>query len=295
MVPQRRNKLRIWLGILVLASAAGALWLASNHVEVPEAVAAAKKFLARRDYEKALAECTKILEADPNLAEVLVMQGECLQRLGRIEEAMAVYARVENDGSDNALAARLTEASVFLQNGEITECLARLDMAEKVSPDSPTLVALKTSALTASGRRWESMPYLRKSLDAGVGDTLANLIYLGVPDQMPQPNEKYLELIVQNKDAIGAIGAARVAMALGLEERAATLLSLSRASHPELLEIAVQQATLHLNANRRAEFLTTLLTEATGLDSHPEYWLLLGRYSQETGKNDVAIRCYWKC
>lgn len=294
MVAQPKRRILRWFGLLLPALIIGVIWVSSDPTDVPQSIATARKLLVRRDYEKALQECQNILEVAPGLSEALLLKGECLQRLGRLEEAMSVYSEIENDGSESAFAARLTEASVFLPKGEIEKCLNMLDMAEKISPDSDALVALKASALTASGRRWESMPYLRKSLDAGVGDTLANLIYLAVPDQMPQPNEKYLELVVQNKDTIGAIGAARVAMALGLEDRAATFLNLSRKSHPELPEVYIQQATLFLNANRRSEFLATILSGGAELESHPEFWLLLGRYSQETGSNDVATRCYWE-
>jgi tetratricopeptide (TPR) repeat protein len=294
MAKQRRQKVLALLTVLSLIAAASTWWITSERADIPRGIMSARNSLLRRQYQKALEECNSLLNADPNLSDVLIVKGECLQRLDRIDEAMAVYAQIENDDSANSVAARLTEASVFLHRAEITKCLLKLNQAEAVSPDTPLLISLKASALTASGRRWESLPYLRGSLEAGVGDKLANLIYLAVPDQMPQPDEEYLAKVVQNKDTLGAIGAARVAMGMGFPERAESLLLLSRAHHPEVQEVHIQHATLLLDANRREEFLATLLAENISLESHPEYWLLLGRYSQETGHNDVAIRCYWE-
>jgi tetratricopeptide (TPR) repeat protein len=294
MAKQRRRIVVASLTALCLIAAALAWWTTSERVDIPRGIMAAKNALLRRQYEKALAECNSLLKADPHLSEVLIVKGECLQRLGRTDDAMTVYAQIENDGSTNAVAARLTEASVFLQRGEITKCLLTLDQAESVSPDSPVLISLKASALTASGRRWESMPYLRRSLDAGVGDTQANLIYLAVPDQMPRPDESYLAKVVQNKDTLGAIGAARISMALGFGDRAESFLLRSQASHPDVQEVYIQYATLLLNANRTEAFLATIFPESVSLESHPEYWVLLGRYFQETGHSDVAIRCYWE-
>ncbi|MFO0999838.1 MAG: FG-GAP-like repeat-containing protein [Planctomycetaceae bacterium] len=280
------------LAAMVVALCAGSFFLLPDRVNVPQAIAVAKRLMLSKDYEKALLECRRILSDRPDQTEAMIIEGECLQRLGRLDEAMRVYAAIGNDGSEQSLAARLTEASVYLQRGELTPCLAQLDIAEAIAPDSATLIALKANALTACGRRWESMPYLRKALDAGVGDPLANLIYLAVPDQMPQPNEKYLELVVQKKDPMGAIGAARIAMALGFTDRANELLSLAEQTNPQLPELHIQQSALYLNSNQTEKFLSKILKDSVNLKDHPEYWLLLGRFTQEAGQSDTAMRCY---
>ncbi|MCA9083191.1 MAG: VCBS repeat-containing protein [Planctomycetaceae bacterium] len=289
------NGLRaIWgLGVVIVAGLFIWWWLYPS-VDLPREIRSVRSLLRKGQFQEAIVECDQLLRVAPAESEVLVVKGECLQRLNRLDEAMKVFAVVENDGTQHALAARLTEASVFLQQGMLTSCLSKLDQAERISADSPTLFALKASALTAAGLRWESMPYLRKSLDAGVGDTLANLIYLAVPDQMPQPNENYLELVLKNEDEVGSVGAARVAMALGISDRAESLLSRTVAGNPTLDEARIQLATLYLNSNRYAEFFETLLTGGTRLRNHPEFWLLVGRYMQETGQGRTAIRCYWE-
>ena len=273
-----------------------ALWLFFRQFSVNTAASLrqARRDLSTGNYEQAISGCDKLLTRSPGLTDALIVKGESLQRLNRIDEALQIYAQIPDDDLQHSASARLTEASVFLQQGNIVEAQTRLELVENISPDEPLLGPLMMNALTAAGRRWESMPYLRSSLEKEVGDTLTNLIYLAVPDQMPQPNEAFLATMIKRKDSLGALGAARVAVALGEVDRAIIFLEHCRANHPELVEARLQHATLMLNENRQKEFRQIITENFAALMDHPDYWLLCGRSAQESGHPKVAIRCYWE-
>ena len=279
--------------LLVVSSA---FWLLFSHfsVDTTDGLRQVESELSSGKYEQAIAGCDKLLTRSPGLTDALIVKGESLQRLNRIDEALQVYSQIPDNDAEHSVSARLTEASIFLQRGNIVAAQQRLELVESISPSEPLLGPLMMNALTAAGRRWESMPYLRNSLAEEVGDTLTNLIYLAVPDQMPQPNEAFLATVINRKDSLGALGAARVAMALGEVDRAIIFLEHCRVNHPELAEARLQYATLMLNENRQKEFRKIISENTAAMTDHPDYWLLCGREAQESGNPKVAIRCYWE-
>lgn len=248
-------------------------------------------YVANRQPEKVQSEFL----SSETIAEQALDRGQRLQQLGKFELAIAEFEKVPQDAGDLAVAARIAQASTLLNLGYLVDAEDQLNRLAEISPGDPYLLNLRQGLLTAAGRRWESRKDLTQLLQLGVGKTRTYLIYLANLHEMPAPDEDYFERIVAVGDAWGSLGAARVAMALNSDKSAINHLRKTLDEKPDSTEAKVQLAGFLLDQGRGDDFQKYITTFSKQDFQHPVIWMLQGRWAQEQGQNDVAIRCYWEC
>ena len=228
-------------------------------------------------------------EMDPATALAV---GETLQRQGEVQRAFEMYDRVPDDAGKYALAARLTQFSALIASGRLLEAEKYLDRAAAIEPDNERVLSGRVSLLSLSGRRWESLPYLREAIRRDLPQKMTSLIYLTNIHQMPAPDEEYLRRFTEGGDPYGLLCAGRIAAGVDLEERAMDLLLQSRRMMPSLVETSVQIADRLLETGKLDILAAWQSNMPEGGEAHPLLWAVRGKFAQENGQPEAALRCY---
>ena len=286
-----RRTASLLIGLIILISAAGGLVLILK--QPPLRFDEAKEALTERRLRDAEAIAQAWLKLHPDDVEGLVVLGEALQRQGKIAEAVEVYQRISPASGEKGTSALLAMASILIQQGRLEEAERALKRINPSPAQAPVADGLQVTLLSLSGRRWESMPYIHKSLRSG-GDPLMKLIYLANPDEMPAPPEDLLAKMFKVRDPLGALGCGRVAASLGRTEQAMSLVSECLQKRPELIEAHVLKGLLLLDSGDLDGFDRWVSELPGAAEVHPTIWFLKGRRAQDAGQRPEAIRCFWE-
>jgi tetratricopeptide (TPR) repeat protein len=206
-----------------------------------------QRLLARNRFAEAEELARRALKRHPQDAEVLLVLGESLQRQGRVDEALDIYSRIPETAGEQFAKASLVIASIALHQGRLAEAERRIQSVNPERIDRSVIDGLQVTLLSLCGRRWESLPYVQRTLTT-VGDRRMKLIFLANPDEMPAPPEDVFAGMFQVRDPLGTLGCARVAASLGRTEQALELVRDCLAKRPDLIEAHVLLGTLYLDA-----------------------------------------------
>jgi tetratricopeptide (TPR) repeat protein len=122
-----------------------------------------QKFLARFEFEKAIAELNEAQKLNPELPRLYYSQGLCYYKLGRNREAIDAFekelSRRPQDFTTNYYLALLQESE-----GNLDAARQRLDAALKVSPEAVETNALLGKILVKQGRDAEALAPMEKAV-----------------------------------------------------------------------------------------------------------------------------------
>lgn len=283
----------LWFGSLLCLAVVLFLCLLRGRLQTTAEVDSIKLGLSQRRYGDAERSARKWLRSHPDDMGVTLLLGEALQRQGHLSESLDAYQRIPANAGKTSVAARLASASILLSRGRLNDAEQTL-----LSVTEPSAINLHADGLwvtlySLSGRRWESMPALQRTVPTA-SDRLMKLILLANPDEMPAPPEDVFAKMFAVRDPLGALGCARVAASLGRGEQALSLVQECLAKRPELVEAYVVLGGLLLDQGETTAVDSLLRRLPAGSDQHPGIWYLKGRHAQEAGNALGAIRCYWE-
>ncbi len=288
--PRRRNLLLL-TGVIAISVVGLGGWLLFQKPRL--SFDQVKRALKERRISEAEMLARSWLASHPRDIDAMIVLGESLQRQGNISDAIDVYQRVPSDSGEKGATVILAMASIFLHQGRLEDAETRLLQIKPTSAQAPIVDGLWVTLLSLSGRRWESIPYLHRTLDSP-SDPLMTLIYLANLDEMPAPPDDVLARMLKIRDPLGVLGCGRVAAALGRTEQATNLVRECLAKRPELIEAHVLQGLLYLDAGELNNFDQWVRGLPKAAVAHPSIWFLQGRHAQDVGRREVAIRCYWE-
>ena len=232
-------------------------------------------------------------ESYPKDMDAQIALGDVLQRLGSNAEAVEIYRRVPDEAGQHRMTAQLGIVSIFLRQGRLDEAESILRTV-KLDPSHTDIAnGLSVTLLSLSGRQWESIPYLQRTLNK-VGDRLMTLIYLANPDEMPAPPEEVFAKMLRVRDPLGLHGCARIAASVGRKEQALKLVRECLSMRSNFVEAQITLGTLLIDSGNEAEFEDWLAKLPGTADEHPMIWFLRGRRAQDRDHRQEAIRCYWE-
>lgn len=259
----------------------------------PPSLNDAKKALTSRRLTVAESISRSWLKSHRGDADAILVLGESLQRQGKITEAIEAYDMMPKEAGRQFSIASIAMASMLLREGRLEEAESRL-LSMKPDPNQSTLVdGLWVTLLSLAGRRWESMPYLQRSLVSS-GDPLMNLIYLANPDEMPAPPEDVLAKMLKVRDPLGSLGVARVAASLGRQPLANELIGEVLTKRPDLIDAHALKGLLLLDEGKVEAFDEWARSLPDQANAYPSIWFLKGRCAQDLGNRPEAIRCFWE-
>jgi len=272
------------------ATAAYTAWHRSQRV--PE-LAEIRWALLEQDYTRVSEIARQRLSRNPQEIDTLLLLGEAAQRQERWDEALDAYSGIPISADKAAVAARVSAISIALQLGRLEQAEQFLLEIDQAAGPLPVTDDQWVSVLTLSGQRYRSLAYLQRIATSGRA-TLSHAIFLANPDDMPAPPEDLFAKIFAVGDALGLLGAAFSAAAIGRDEQAHELLDRVIKQRPELGDAYVLRGMLQLDAGEFSAFQSALDQLPATVESLPGHWMNRGRAAHLQGDLRGAIRCYWE-
>lgn len=283
------------LAVLVAIGVTGAwvapLWFQAQSREL---VSRARVALARGEVREAEALSNRALRRSSRYAPALVLAGELAAQAGREREAIAFYERVPDDAGREKVVALGAAGDLYLALGRTAE--AERCFREVLNRDPGQIEAHRRLAalLVAHGRRWESAPHLfelvrRRQYSIHDLALLANLESLYELDE-----ELERQLAAVPDDPRPLLGKARIALFKQQFREAEEFLAPILAGYPAHLEAQISLGKCLVERASEDEFLRWHAGLPADAKNHPDLWAVHGRWAQDRGQNDVAVRCYWE-
>jgi tetratricopeptide (TPR) repeat protein len=277
---------------VALGTAAG-IWLVLGPQRQPFGIDHVRRLLAARKFAEAIDLSRALLQREPEQQAARLYLGEALQRADRTDEAIDVLRSIPLESKTEALAGRLSAATILIQLGRLDQAETALEEARQTGIENPLTDELEIDLRNLSGQRDRSLPLLHRAIMRPQPE-LAHLIYLGNPDEMPAPPDDVFAAMYAAGEPLGLLGAAYTAAALHRDTQAEELLDRVAARRPELIDVAVLRLMLRLDAGRYDEFLNLVRQLPQAVEDHPGYWFQCGRAAHLLEDLPGAIRCYWE-
>ncbi len=241
--------------------------------------------------EEAEAIVQKLLIADPEKPEYIILAAECQAAKGQVMEAVATLESVK--GADNVMAAALERASNLLADiDRLDLAAAKLERILEMFPESNRIRHRVASLLNNQGRRIATKPhldYLLRDGDATEKDMFSMSCYAdaftdaGV--DLPADSEQQWTMTVLGKAKehwhVGELRQARSLierLAINQEEPSPAVFA--------FLGVVFAEA----DDDRAMQLWITKVPE--GIAAEPEYWRALGIWLQRNGHVEEAVRCF---
>lgn len=293
--PSRRSVLaRRGLSSLTLVAVVALVGWSFMQPSAEELARQARLALERGDPEQAHRIALQAVSRGPRSTQALVAAGSAAAQLGRNDEALDYFRRIEDSAHRDAITGFGAAADLLVQAGRLSEAEGWLLRIVEANPRHVLAHRRLAALYVAQGRRRESVPHLMELVRQGVAG-VDEVALLGNVEQTFD-NSELIERFrdVAPNDPFALLGAACLARirnrpteALGLLQEAVRL----RPDHVDL-RATLGKALVEAGAfERLLEWSADLPAEA---DEHPDIWAVRGALAQHEGDPDAAIRCYWE-
>lgn len=236
----------------------------------------------------------RALVCAPTSAEVLVAAGEVAARRGDIDQAIAYYDRVPDDGRNHSIVGIGAAGDLLIESHRMSEAELRFRRILSVDPHHVLANRRLAALLVMAGRRRESIPFLFElvRLEECDADELA---LLGNVTQVFD-DEKLIGQFQRAApdDPLPALAAARIAMEKSDLETGARLLRGLVRSAPDLDEARINLGKIIADAGSATEFVEWNQSLPKDAQQNPDVWVIRGQFAERRREADVAIRCYWE-
>ncbi len=234
-----------------------------------------------------------ILERHPVHVDALLILAEALRHQKRIMEAIRTYQRVPLDSGDKAIVAQRSLAMIYLDRIQLTEAENALRWIGNQDCETTRDDGAWMTLLSLSGQKWELLPFLRGS-DWTHENRFQKLVSLADPDEMSAPAAETFTKMLQLHDPLAELGCARIFAANERSEQSIALIRHCLTLRPDLVEAQAVLGQFLLNSGRLDLFDAWIDDLPVIADDHPTIWFLRGRRSQDSGRPQEALRCYWE-
>lgn len=287
----RNSLLRVCL-VLLFVGAGLALWSNFYPKRSSPTYAAIQRSFQLEEHEKVLTQSEQFLETQPEPpSRLFLMAGESAYRLGRFEEALALYDRVpESKRSDTAIA-QWAAGEVTLQMKRFSDSIQRMEHSLSLDPSSEMPRSRLIYLLNLAGRRWEASNHIFELLRINK-QSIQQLLYMGNVAKSVENEKELTEFLkVMPDDRMPLLGIARIRLRQGDLKQAAILLERVQELYPELVEAHVQKGRLLLLGDVD-EIPTWNHSLPSSASQHPETWFIRGQWAQRQGQLEAAARCF---
>ena len=253
------------------------------------------KLLLRRQFAAAKDCADRVLARTPDSAAALQLAAEAEIGANRPEVALSFLSRIPDDGSSDAVAARLRAARLLLHD------LKRLEPAEAelqrllaMDPASPDAAESMAYILGLESRSWESVPF-RLQL-AAAGRSAALMLFslsLGI-NAMENP-EDVRELAQQSPNDNGVrLALARVCFETRQYDKAERLAVQVLQERPALDEATARLGLILVEIGDPVRFENWDRGMSGSAEAHPGVWYARGLRAAGLQQHAVAARCLWE-
>lgn len=246
------------------------------------------------DYTAALDLATKILDAQPESIEAMMLAGESAFRLQRFQEALDFYRRVTPENPILYLDSLLISSELLITLGHLTE--AEHTLQEVLQLDTGNINAHRFLAylMSATGRRWQAYPHYVQLTRSGAIN-FSELVHMSDLESAIVNNELLQKAVEASpNDADAQLGLAKNALAEKRYRDARQLAEYVIDKDRDQVEAHIVLGQVLLETNESARVPSWRANLSQEAETFPGIWFLFGRYQEAIQNSDSAIRCYWE-
>ncbi len=249
--------------------------------------------IRKHNLEQAEELIEEILAEDPKSAIGLRLAGNVAEERGDARRAVGYYKMIPGDQRLEAAAGRCRAAQLLVRElGQLSEAERQFRLALSFHPNHrPSLDGL-AYLLSITGRRWEASRYYLNLVRMGQSDE-GHLLGLAVAEFMLNEEGQLTHCRRQAPDdPLPLLGLARLAISENQEEQARDLLHQAIGLDPELAEAQARYGHLLVDARDETALREWHAALPESVDTHPEIWVVRGRWAELRRNTRAAIRCY---
>ncbi|MDB5388226.1 MAG: tetratricopeptide repeat protein [Planctomycetaceae bacterium] len=296
--PPNARRIPKWMsgtGLVALALVLLGGWWWFSPEPVERIVRRGRFLLAQRRFDQVLQHVEQVLRRDPHSVPALLLAAEAEIGAGRNAKALQHLEAIPDDGSPQAIAARLLAADLFLNTlQELDPSEEHVRRALTMAPDSAPAQERMVYILGLQSRSWEAIPFRLRSL-THERPTSLTLFFLSLAENALENPEHVENLAKSAPDDPGVqLAVARVQFELKNYTNAEKLASAVARRHPERAEAFVQWGRGLLELGHDDQFRTWSQTIPSTAEEHPGVWYLRGAWGLRAGQTRVAVRCFWE-
>ena len=294
--PGRRRIWRILTAAVAVCAASVLVEIAVqwNRPDPEQLLRQARLELAREHFSEAEQLALQVGETSGASQWAWIVAAEAAVRQDRQSDALRYYLRVQANEGELSCNAGFGAAEMLCHLGRLSESEQWLRKVLAVDPGHTLSHQRLAFILNITGRRWEATSHLLHVVQQKPGDIEAILL-LGSSERMVD-DRVLLEHCLQAApdDPLPLLGEARRHLALNEVTEATRLLERIRVSISAEPEVQVRLGQLLLDANNDEPFLKWHQALPAVMDSHPDLWMVRGRFALQRGEQEVAARCFWE-
>jgi tetratricopeptide (TPR) repeat protein len=296
MSAEERRRLKWLVGSAVgLILVWAGVWYANHRLMQQRMVLDAREAAERGDFPSAWQLIGPALSQSDPPADVLLVAGVAALGLKRPQEALQYWEQIPDDGSEEAVQARIESGKcLFMVTRRLTDAERMLQRAVKQDPRRSEVHDYIAFILGLCGRSWELIPHRLAmiALDRVEPMHLYVLSLASAAIENPELLEPYARSAPDDPGPL--LGLSRLAYEDRNYEQAAEYARAAVERDPSSGEAYAKQGRALFQLQSASELRGWLATVPAAADSHPEIWALRGSVALRLHEEDVALRCYWE-
>jgi tetratricopeptide (TPR) repeat protein len=244
----------------------------------------------------ALEEAWKLIQRaillDGQNSETLFVAARITAQRGKLPEAVKLLGQIPATDEKAGLPALGQAAEWLCQVGDLQGAETRLKQLLKSVPNAVAAHRLLVRIYNAQGRRWETRKHIYSLVRAGDfrQEELTMLIDLSEPfddAEFRAAADKF-----NPADPFGKLSLARRFLYKNRFKDAEPLLQQANAELPTQVEPWVWLGHIFVSQERLTDLPTWLAKAPADFESHPQYWIVRGRWAELIDDQPGAARCY---
>lgn len=291
--PRKRSPVGILIVVVAVICVGATTMLYQSGPSAGELIQQAQRSLRMSKFEDALTQTETAIEQGEDTPATRLLAGEAALKLERYSDALRHLESIDDTAGPDALAARLSSASMLIHQHQVGEAEAQLRRALKLDPQNEQAYRLMSETLGLQGRRWESIEYLRYRIQQGDID-LPTLCYMADTDRMVDLSEEQLASFLESDNPKCWLGAACVAISYRDFDKAETLIRKCLAAEPDLAEAHVRLAKLLLSDSDDSAMQQWEADLPATANLFPEIWFIRSEWCLKRKDHKQAAACLWR-
>ena len=239
--------------------------------------------------------------SSPDVVELLA-EASAARKRGEHARALELYDRVTELGSPTQSADGHAWAALLLlqRMNQLDRSESRYRRALAIDPDHVEANRGLAMLLSVSGRRWESVPFIRRVLQSGQAEpsdgSEVNLLRLmDVGGGLRLDTAVLTAALLRNSDdPVALLGLAVADLKSGRSGRAIERARRALELRSDLLAARSVIGRGLLSSDRIAELIEWHDRLPESAEGDPRVWVVRGEFHDRAGQGRAAARCYWE-
>lgn len=279
--------------IAVLLLTGVVIWSRTNSSTYQEQLTKAEAAAAIGDIQTAERLVSQILREDPDHGRALVLSAKCLNARNQPVQAVKLLSGLaQKDSPESVDAACLAGDLLFFRLYRPQQAARQYRQALQHDPASIEANDRLAILLGVTGQWWQQVPVRLATLKFD-RFSFMDLVVLALGDKaLLNPELAQAMAGTSLDDPLVLLAAARLAVEEEQHDQAIQLLIQAVAKDSSLIQAQVLLGSQYFHLGDQTRFSEWLSQLPTGADQHPGIWILRGKWAQQSGDVNVALRCF---